>query len=161
MGTLFGNPAVFSAALAGLATLDVNVLATVGPSGDPTAFAADPARVRVERFIPLDLALDRCALAVAHGGAGTTLSALARGLPLVLIPQGADQFINAERAVAAGAAVAIAPAEFDADALRSAVARVLGERSFAVAAARVRAEVAAMPSPAQAADALVAWARTR
>jgi UDP:flavonoid glycosyltransferase YjiC (YdhE family) len=78
MGTLFGSPAAFSAALAGLAALDVNVLVTVGPQGDPAAVAADPARVRVERFVPLNLALQRCALVVAHGGAGTTLAALAR-----------------------------------------------------------------------------------
>src|SRR5262249_11636412 len=148
MGTLFGSPAVFSAALAGLAALDVNVLVTVGPLGDPAAVAADPARVRVERFVPLDLALDRCALVVAHGGAGTTLAALARGLPLVVLPQGAAQFISGRRAVAAGAAVAIAPAEFDAGALRAAVARVLGERSYAATAARIRDAVAAMPSPA-------------
>jgi UDP:flavonoid glycosyltransferase YjiC (YdhE family) len=148
MGSLFGSPAVFAAALAGLAALDVNVLVMVGPSGDPAAVAADPARVRVEHFVPLDPALDRCALVVAHGGAGTTLAALAQGLPLVVIPQGADQFINAERAVAAGAAVAIAPAEFGADALRS-------------AAARVRDEVAAMPGPAQVADVLVARAHER
>jgi MGT family glycosyltransferase len=161
MGTVFGSAAVFAAALAGLAALDVNVLVTVGPQGDAGAFAADPGRVRAERFVPLDLALDRCALVVAHGGAGTTLAALARGLPLVLIPQGADQFLNAERAVAAGAAVAITPAEFGSDALRSAVARVLRERSYAAAAARVRDEVAAMPGPAQAADALVARVYTR
>jgi hypothetical protein len=37
MGTLFGSPADFSAALAGLAGLDVNALVTVGPLGDPAA----------------------------------------------------------------------------------------------------------------------------
>jgi UDP:flavonoid glycosyltransferase YjiC (YdhE family) len=98
MGTVNANPVVFSTALAGL---DVNVLVTVGPFLDPAAIAADPRRVRAECFDLLDLVLDRCALAAVHGGAGTTLAALGRGVPLVVIPQGADQFINAERAVAA------------------------------------------------------------
>src|SRR5262249_41436596 len=98
----------------------------------------------------------RCAIVVCHGGAGTTLAALARGRPLVVIPQGADQFINAERAVAAGAAVAIAPREFSADSLRSAVARLLAGRSYAAEATRIRDEVTSMPSPGQVASALVA-----
>jgi UDP:flavonoid glycosyltransferase YjiC (YdhE family) len=159
MGTIFGNPTVFAAALAGLSALDVNVLVAVGPRGEPGAIAADPARVRMERFVPLDRALDRCDLVVAHGGAGTILAALVRGIPLVVIPQGADQFINAERAVAAGAALSIAPADFNSDALRAAVERVRGDRSYAAAAARIRDEVAAMPSAAEVAAALVAGAR--
>ena len=40
---------------------------------------------------------------VTHGGAGTTLGALAFGVPLLVLPQGADQYANAERVVAAGA----------------------------------------------------------
>jgi UDP:flavonoid glycosyltransferase YjiC (YdhE family) len=160
MGTIFGNPAVFSAALAGLAALDVNVLVTVGPLGDPAAIVADPAWVRVERFVPLDRVLDRCDLVVAHGGAGTTLAALGRGIPLVVIPQATDQFINAERTVAAGAAVSLTPAEFGPESLRSAVEQVRGDRSYAAAAARIRAEIAAMPGPALVASSLVARAHS-
>jgi UDP:flavonoid glycosyltransferase YjiC (YdhE family) len=115
----------------------------------------------VERFVPLDRILDRCHLVVAHGGAGTTLAALGRGTPLVVIPQATDQFINAERAVAAGAAVSLTPAEFSPNSLRSAVAQVLGDRTYAAAAARIRSEVAAMPSPAQVASFLAVRARAR
>ena len=149
MGTLFGNPAIFNAALAGLAALDANVLVTVGPQADPTMVVADPTWVRVERFAPLEQVLDHCDLVVAHGGAGTTLAALARGIPLVLLPQATDQFINAERAVAAGAAISLAPAEFNSEALYHAALRVRGERGYALAAARIRDEVAAMPTAAQ------------
>ena len=60
--------------------------------------------VRVERFVPQEDVLPACAAAVVHGGSGTTLAALAHGLPLVLVPQGADQFENAARVEAAGAA---------------------------------------------------------
>jgi UDP:flavonoid glycosyltransferase YjiC (YdhE family) len=117
--------------------------------------------VAAERFVPLDLVLDRCALAVIHGGAGTTLAALGRGVPLVVIPQGADQYINAERAVTAGAAVSISPSDFTPDALWSTVLRVLGDRAFAAGAARIRDEIAAMPSAAQVAFTLSASAWTR
>jgi UDP:flavonoid glycosyltransferase YjiC (YdhE family) len=156
MGTIFGTPAVFSAALAGLAALDVNVLVTVGPLGDPAAIAADPTRVWVERFAPINRLLDRCDLVVSRGGAGTTLAALSRGIPMVVIPQATDQFINAERAVASGAAVSLLPTELDPEALRSAVERVWGDHRYAAAAACIRDEVAAMPDATDVASLLVA-----
>ena len=34
---------------------------------------------------------------ISHGGAGTMLAALAHGLPLLTVPQGADQYLNADR----------------------------------------------------------------
>ena len=44
--------------------------------------------------------------AVGHGGAGTTLSALAAGCPLVVVPLFADQPYNAVRVAVSGAGVA-------------------------------------------------------
>jgi UDP:flavonoid glycosyltransferase YjiC (YdhE family) len=158
MGTIFGNPEVFSDALAALADMDVNVLVTVGPMLDPSTINADPSRVRVERFAPMDLALDRCDLVVAHAGAGTVLAALARGIPLVLIPRATDQFINAERVVAAGAGLSLDPAAFSSDSFRMAVQRVRREPEFAAAAQRIRAEIEAMPAAQQVASALTARA---
>ncbi len=49
---------------------------------------------------------------------------------------GADQFINTERAVAAGAAVAVLPGELTAATVRAAVAGVLAQPSYGQAAAR-------------------------
>jgi UDP:flavonoid glycosyltransferase YjiC (YdhE family) len=46
---------------------------------------------------------------VAHGGPGTTLGALAFGVPLVLIPLFADQPVNADRVASTGAALVAAP----------------------------------------------------
>ena len=71
---------------------------------------------------------------ICHGGSGTTLGALAQGLPLVLVPQGADQFDNAARCVASGVAVVIGPGELSADAVRRALRQVLDDPSFAAAA---------------------------
>lgn len=62
------------------------------------------------------------------------------------MPQGADQFDNAARCAAAGAAVVIRPEKLTADAVRLALRRVLDEPCFAEAARRVQAEIEAMPS---------------
>ena len=115
----------------------------------------DPSSVRVARFVPMDLVLDRCDLVVSHGGAGTVLATLAPGVPLVLILQATDQFINAERAVVAGAGVSIDPAEFSLESWRFAAQRVRTEPKYAAAARRIRAEIEAMPTAAQVARGLV------
>ena len=68
-----------------------------------------PSNVHVHQYIPQELLLPHCAAVVTHGGAGSTLGALAFGLPLLVVPQGADHFYNADRVVAAGAAVQLMP----------------------------------------------------
>jgi UDP:flavonoid glycosyltransferase YjiC (YdhE family) len=102
--------------------------------------------VRVERFVPQEQVLPRCAAVVAHAGSGSVRGALGHGLPLVLVPQGADQFDNAARCAAAGAAVVVRPQELAAEAVRLALKRVLEDPSFAEAARRVQAEIWAMPT---------------
>jgi UDP:flavonoid glycosyltransferase YjiC (YdhE family) len=75
----------------------------------------------------------------------------------VLVPQGADQFDNAARCVAAGVAVVLEPDELTADAVRAALRRVLDEPSFGAAARALQAEIEAMPAPEEAASAVEAY----
>jgi UDP:flavonoid glycosyltransferase YjiC (YdhE family) len=100
--------------------------------------------------IPQATLLPHCQAAVIHGGAGTMLGALAASLPLLFLPQGADQHSNADRVVAAGAARTLLRNEVTAPAVRESVAVLLGEPGYRLAAERIAAEIAAMPPPAQA-----------
>ena len=100
--------------------------------------------MRVERYVPHELLLPRCDLLVDHGGAGVLLSGLGHGLPQLLLPQGIDQFGNAESARKAGAALALT--EVTAEAVAAAAQRLLDEPGFAAAARAVQAEIGAMPS---------------
>jgi UDP:flavonoid glycosyltransferase YjiC (YdhE family) len=105
LGTVaFGAVEVLSRAVAEIAALDVDVLVTVGPEGEPAALGELPDNVYVERFVAQSAVLPLVDLIVHHGGTGTVLSALEVGLPQLLLPQGADQFINAEILTTAGAA---------------------------------------------------------
>ncbi len=149
-GTLFNDiAAAFSAAVAGVAGLDVDVLVTVGPEGDPAALGVLPTNVRVERYVPQTAALPGCAAVVSHAGSGTFLAALGLGIPQLCMPQAADQFVNARQGAAAGAALALDPTEVSAEAVAGAVRRLLDDASFAAAARSVAAEIAAMPAPDQ------------
>jgi UDP:flavonoid glycosyltransferase YjiC (YdhE family) len=91
--------------------------------------------------------LPACAAVVSHGGSGTLLGALAAGLPLVLLPQGANQFENAKRCERIGVSVSLFPEDASAGAIADALRGVLEQPSYRDAAARVRDEIAAMRSP--------------
>jgi UDP:flavonoid glycosyltransferase YjiC (YdhE family) len=152
---LFNQPEKFAPLLAGLGGLDADVVVTVGDLNDPAALGEMPPTVHVERWLQLSALLPRCDAVLCHAGTGTTLAALAAGLPLVLVPQGADQFDNARACARAGAAVVLMPDEVTPDAVSQAIPLVLRDDApQRVAAAKLAAEIAAMPSAAEVADTL-------
>lgn len=162
-GTLFnGVDSVFRAAVEAAAAVGQEVLVTVGAAGDPGALGVLPAHVTVERFVPQAEVLPRCGAVLSHGGSGTVLAALAHGIPLVSMPRGADQFANAMNVARAGAGVALmGPGGSEGAAVRSALETVLGQPELRAAAQGLAAEIAAMPSDADAAAAIEAHAASR
>ena len=155
LGTVYNhNLDVFRALLDGLRDEALNIVVTVGKQNDPAVLGPQPSNVHVHRYIPQELLLPHCAAVVTHGGAGSTLGALAFGLPLLIVPQGADQFYNAERVVAAGAAVQLMPDRLTADSARDAVRMLLHDDTFRTAAHRIKNEFDAMPDPRQAVETL-------
>ncbi len=115
-----------------------------------------PADVHVRSFIPYAQLLARCDLVVCHGGAGSVLGALTAGLPLLVLPQAADQFYNAARVVAAGAGLCLQRADLTAQAVDRAVQQLLDDVSYRAAARSIAAEVAAMPTASSAVSAITA-----
>jgi UDP:flavonoid glycosyltransferase YjiC (YdhE family) len=69
-----------------LGRFDVDVLVTIGPKFPMEELGPLPPNVRVERFVPQGLILDRVAMVVSHAGAGTMLAAARQGVPQLLIP---------------------------------------------------------------------------
>jgi len=141
LGTVFGTPKVLRAFAEGLGGEDYAVLLTLGFAGDPAALGELPPNVRAERFVPQHAVLPHCAAVVSHGGSGTTLAAIAHDLPHVLVPQGADQFINAQRCQAAGLGRAVLPAAVSAESVRAACRDVLASTSYREKARVVGAEM--------------------
>ncbi len=128
--------------------LAVEVIVTIAPATDPGRLGDPPPNVRLTPYVPMSRLLPTCDAIVFHAGSGTLLTALGAGVPMVLLPVGADQPANAAHAEAAGVGIALAPAAQNADAVRAALERVMGEPAYRDAAARVRDEIAAMPEPA-------------
>jgi UDP:flavonoid glycosyltransferase YjiC (YdhE family) len=149
MGTILaGRHEAMAAILDGLESLDVDVVAMVGHDVDPALLGQRRASTRVVQYVPITGLLESASLLVFHAGSGTMLAALAVGVPMVMLPVAADQPENAERCVAAGAAVTLQPDARGPDDVRAAAAGVLADPSLATAAAGLRDEIAAMPPPA-------------
>ena len=156
LGTLFNRDLrVFTTVLEGLRDQPVSVVVTVGQHNDPSALGPRTANIAVHRYVPQAELLPHCSAAVIHGGAGTMLGALAEGVPLLCLPQGADQHFNADRVVAAGAGLTLQRDELTPPAVRAAVAALLDRPGHRMAARRVAGEIAAMPTPVEALAAIL------
>jgi UDP:flavonoid glycosyltransferase YjiC (YdhE family) len=149
-GSVFSDPAVVGAVVDGVTDsgLDVDVVATAGVLARPEDVPVADPRVQIVPFVPLAELLRGVDLVLTHGGAGTTLAALSKGIPLVVMPQGADQFMQAAAVERAGAGRALPPGPPDPTLLRAAVQDVMTQPRYARAAMAVAAQVAGMPTPA-------------
>ncbi|MET0756972.1 MAG: nucleotide disphospho-sugar-binding domain-containing protein [Mycobacterium sp.] len=82
-------------ALEALADEPVHVVATF-PAGVPPDLPR-PANATVCQFAPHGVALERAVCAITHGGMGTTVKALDRGVPVCVVPFARDQAEVARR----------------------------------------------------------------
>ena len=132
-------PRLYRDAIEALA--DFPVLLTIGERRDPAELGPLPRRVRVERWVAQAEVMPRAAAVVGHGGSGSTLTALAAGVPLALVPLFVDGPENARRVAEAGAAIVVD----DATQLANAVRELLDDASYVDAARRIADEIRALP----------------
>ena len=149
-GTVVNRAQALQAAAAALARLQVRCVVTVGHDGDVHLLDPLPANMHVLHFMAQADVLPHCSLVVSHGGSGTVLAGLAHGLPHLVLPQGADQFINAAALEMCGAGIALRMPDATADQLQDAVEAaaqtLLRDPQYQQQGARIAANMAAMPS---------------
>jgi UDP:flavonoid glycosyltransferase YjiC (YdhE family) len=148
LGTVVGTNGDLAPAIAALATLDADVLVALGSAGGG-AHENEPANVHVSSFVDQAAVLPRADLVVHHGGSGTVLGALAHARRQLVLPKGADQFLNADVLRASGMALVLEPEAATEQAIATA-ARAALEAPVPAAVLGARDEIAAMPSPAEA-----------
>ena len=125
---------------AALGELPVRGVVTTGKGIDPADVPAG-ANVQVVRAAPHAAVLGEAAAVITHCGHGTTIKALAAGLPLVCLPMGRDQLDVAARVVHRGAGVRL-DATAQPHAVAAALRDVLAEPSYREAAQRIAAAIA-------------------
>lgn len=121
------------AALSGLPVRAIVTLGEMLPEGEVQSVGS----VVVVRSAPHRELLKTAALAVTHCGHGTTMKALAAGVPMVCMPMGRDQDDTAARVVHSGAGVRIKPSA-SVKTIARAVQTVLADQSFRASAQKLR-----------------------
>lgn len=113
---------------------------------------AHPA-VRIASGVPLQLLMSGCDAVVHHGGAGTSMTAAAAGVPQLVIAQRPEPSVNAARLEACGVGRRLVPSELPPaedgkKLLEEEITAVLTDPVHAGAAVALRDGIDAQPSPA-------------
>jgi UDP:flavonoid glycosyltransferase YjiC (YdhE family) len=147
-------PDVYRGAVDALAGLPVRVLLTVGTEVDPAELGPVPSSTHVESWVPQGAVMTHAAAMVGHGGSGSTLAAMAAGMPLAVVPLFADQPDNALRIAELGAGLRLDGVS----GLGDAVTALLDDPFYRVNARAVASEIHALEPVAAAVPLLAAIA---
>ncbi|GAA3582931.1 DUF1205 domain-containing protein [Amycolatopsis ultiminotia] len=96
----------------------------------------------------IDDVLPGCDLVVAHGGAGTVLTAVRNAVPMLLIPQLPDHTGHAGRVLATGAGEVLAADEASGERIREEALRLISGDGPRTAVAALAGEMRQAPAPA-------------
>ncbi|MGO9956735.1 MAG: macrolide family glycosyltransferase [Solirubrobacteraceae bacterium] len=160
LGTMFHRwPAFYALSAEALSDAPLRLLI----AGAEPAAPGDRGGVLRRRHVEQPAVLDRARVFVTHGGMSSVTEALARGVPMVLIPQMPEQRLTAERVAAAGAGRVLERDGLTAGALREAVLAVAEDPGYAARAGRLWTTLedsgaAAMPGAGRGAGARAAAA---
>ncbi|MEV2198194.1 macrolide family glycosyltransferase [Streptomyces phaeochromogenes] len=139
LGTVFNaDPQLLRTFATALAPLGGTVIISTGQT-DPAALGPLPANVLVRRSVPQPEVLARAALFVTHGGMNSANEAMYAGVPMLVVPQGADQPLVAARVVELGAGLSIRTQDVAKGSVRALARRLLDDPRFREAATNLQA----------------------
>lgn len=106
------------------------VALAIGEKTDPRRLEPIPDNFIVRSFMPQLQVLRRAALFITHGGMNSVNEALFEGIPLLVVPQGADQFLIAGQVQRLGAGKLLRVRGASAANLRSAAEAILADPAY-------------------------------
>ncbi|MEU9462666.1 macrolide family glycosyltransferase [Streptomyces sp. NPDC058322] len=120
-----------------------HVVLQIGKYTDPAELGDIPANVEVHSWVPQLAILEQADAFVTHAGMGGSSEGLFTGVPMIAVPQAADQFSNADRLVELGVARRIDTEQATGEALRTALTELVADPEVARRSALLRAEARA------------------
>ncbi|MFE4975224.1 macrolide family glycosyltransferase [Kitasatospora sp. NPDC056651] len=103
----------------------------VGRHTDLAELGEVPDGVEVHRWVPQLSVLSQADAFVTHAGMGGSSEGLFHAVPMIAVPQAADQFANADALVGLGVARRLDTGEATAEALRAALLELVGDPAVA------------------------------
>ncbi|MEU4538586.1 macrolide family glycosyltransferase [Streptosporangium sp. NPDC023825] len=154
LGSAFTNlPGFYRSCLAAFGDLPGwHVVLQVGKFVDRAELGVIPANVEVHSWVSQLSILEQADAFVTHAGMGGTQEGLYCGVPMIAVPQAADQFGNADRLVELGVGRRIDTGEATPEALRAALLGLTSDPEVAARLAKLRDEVRGEGGTVRAAD---------
>jgi MGT family glycosyltransferase len=140
-GTIFNtNPAFFTTCFAAFAEQPVQVVMTTGRLKEPLKLGSIPDNIIVRSYVPQFEVLQRASLCIHHGGMATIMDCIALGIPMIAIPQAANQQPMARRIAETGLGVFLEKEGVTAELLRNTTTHVLHDSQFRINLQRMQEE---------------------
>ncbi|QKW19337.1 glycosyl transferase [Kitasatospora sp. NA04385] len=124
----------------------------IGRHTDPAELGEVPPGVEVHPWVPQRAVLAQADAFVTHAGMGGCGEGLLAGVPMIAVPQAAEQFMNADRLVELGVARRIDTADATPRALRAALDGLLADSRVAARSRELRARAQAEGGTARACE---------
>jgi len=98
LGTIFNNqPSFFHTCIKAFADTEWHVILVIGRYTDAEEFGKLPPNIEIHRSIPQLEVLQIASLFVTHAGMGSIMESVYYGVPMIAVPQMAEQRTNAKR----------------------------------------------------------------
>ena len=131
LGTLFNNNLPFyKMCVEAFSGVNARVVMSIGKKIAVQDLGALPTNISAYSFVPQLDVLRKSDVFITHGGMNSVHEALWFAVPLVIVPQAADQKFVSKRLDALGAGIRIAKDEVNAERLRNAVEKILTTPSY-------------------------------
>jgi MGT family glycosyltransferase len=128
-----------------------------GSDGPDLADLRDLPNVEVHAWLPQLAVLRHTDVLLCHGGVGTLMAAFAEATPVVVVPNSAEQMVNADLVTEAGLGRVLDKGAVTAQVLRGAVEELHADSGVRERVAAMRAHVRTAGGPTRAADAIDAY----
>lgn len=160
LGTVFNaQPGFYRTVVDAFRDEPLQVVVVTGRQVDPASLEPLPPNILAVRYAPQLELLARAAIFVTHGGMNSTSEGLYHRVPLVVIPQGADQFLVANQVERVGAGVTLPMDQVTPDKLRSTVYQVLATPAYHAGARAIGDSLRAAGGYLRAADEVQTYTR--
>ncbi|GAC1373992.1 MAG: glycosyltransferase [Ktedonobacteraceae bacterium] len=160
LGTVFNDKeAFYRLCLEAFSDLNSRVVMSVGNKTDVSQLGTIPKNFIVKPFVPQLQLLQRTALFITHAGMNSVSEGLAAGVPLLMIPQAADQHFIAQRLQQLGAGKMLRSTRLNAQRLREAAEEILAQPAFRQVSANIGASFRQAGGPTLAVDEIEAFKR--
>jgi zeaxanthin glucosyltransferase len=146
------DPAILRMIAEACATLEVQLVISVGNRFAPEALGELPGNPVVTRFAPQLELLTIARVVISHGGPNTAFETLMEGKPMIVIPIAYDQPAIAARLMRLHVAEVLSARRLSAERIRNVVSKVLCDTTFREAAQAIKSQLTSGRGAARAAD---------